>query len=817
MMKIKYLSILFILSGLVFLSSSLNAQTKIVGSRISGTVLDEEKKALDFATISLLSASDSALLRTAVSGLDGKYFFENLPAGTYRVNITMVGFAKTRSKDFTISESKPSADLGEMVVPRDNKMLGEVRVVAIKPFIERKIDRLVVNVEGSSVSTGSTALEVLQKAPGVTLDQNDNIAMQGKQGVLVMLDGKQTYMSNADVANMLRNMPSTQIETIELITNPSAKYDAAGNSGIINIKTKKSNSVGTNGTLTAGAGMGDHYRANGGLSLNHRNKNINVFGNYNYSTREQGQNMIIDRIVASQPATTYFGQTGSFVRDNDNNNFKAGLDIFLNKKNTLGFLVNGYLNSGSEIYNNTTLIGRSFSQTDSSVIAVNDGNSRYSNMAYNANYKTTLDTSGKELSVDLDYSRYSGNERTLYDNRFHNTNGTVKAPSFIQNNTPSIINIKAVKLDYSMPFSKTVKMEAGLKSSWVKTDNDFQFERLVSNAWQNDPGRSNQFVYDENVNAAYVNLNKQYKSTSVQLGLRAEQTNSNGNSITTAKEVNRSYIDVFPSVFINQAVSKNHDLGLSYSRRIDRPSYDALNPFMFFLDQYTYNQGNPFLNPQYTNNFELSYNYKKTYSLTFNYSLTKDVITQVLLPDTAKKALFQTNENLDKQINYSVNVNAPVSLSKWWSTSNNASVFYLGFRSPDLRGQDLSSGRVALQFNSQHKFVISPSITAELSGDYTSPIEYGTLKISSQYAIDLGLSKSFMKKKANVKIALSDVFDTRKQTISSAYTGLDYNLVQKNETRIGRLSFTYRFGKSEIKPERRRSTGLEDEQRRIKN
>jgi hypothetical protein len=480
MMKFKYLFLL-LLSGSL-LTSNLKAQTKIVGSRVGGLVLDEEKKPLDFATISLLNASDSALLRTAVSGLDGKYFFENLSAGSYRIQISMVGFMKTRSKDFSINESNHTVDLGVTIVPRDSKMLGEVRVLAVKPFIERKIDRLVMNVEGSSVATGSTALEVLQKAPGVTLDQNDNIAMQGKQGVLVMLDGKQTYMSNADVANLLRNMPSTQIETIELITNPSAKYDAAGNSGIINIKTKKSSSVGTNGTLTAGAGMGDHYRGNGGLSLNHRNERLNIFGNYNYSTREQGQNMIIDRIVASQPDKTYFGQTGGFIRDNDNNNFKAGLDIFLNKKNTLGFLVNGYLNSGSEIYNNTTLIGRSFSQTDSSVIAVNDGKSRYRNMAYNANYKTTLDSSGKELSVDLDYSNYHGNERTLYDNRFYNASGVIKAPSFIQNNTPSTINIKAVKLDYSMPFSKTVKMEAGLKSSWVKTDNDFQFERLVNNS-----------------------------------------------------------------------------------------------------------------------------------------------------------------------------------------------------------------------------------------------------------------------------------------------------------------------------------------------
>ncbi|SDM07139.1 Outer membrane receptor proteins, mostly Fe transport [Daejeonella rubra] len=816
-MKIRYTALTVTFLCFFLLTSIIQAQVKLPGSKVSGTILDEEKKILDFATISLLNARDSSLIRTAVSGLDGKFILQELPAGDYILFASMVGFQKTGTKIFSLNESSPVMNFPDFILKKDNKMLGEVTVRAVKPFIERKVDRLVVNVENSSVSAGSTALEVLQRAPGVTVDQNDNIAMQGKQGVLVMIDGKQTYMSNADVANLLRNMPSSQIETIELITNPSAKYDAAGNSGIINIKTKKSNSVGTNGTLTAGAGYGDNYRSNAGLTLNHRNKDINLFGNYNFSSTDRAQNMIINREVSNSITKTYFGQQGNSFRKNDSNNFKAGLDIFLNKSNTLGFLMNGYSNSGTELYNNTTFIGRSFSQADSSVIAINDGRSQYRNMAYNLNYKSVLDTSGKELSVDLDYSRFNANERTLYDNHFVNYIGPDRAPSLIKNSTPALINIKALKIDYSMPLNKTMKFEAGLKSSIVKTDNDFRFEEFKTNNWENDVRRSNQFVYDENVNAAYTNLNKQFKSTTVQLGLRAEQTNSKGNSITTSKLVERSYIDIFPSVFINQTLSKNHDMGLSYSRRIDRPSYDALNPFIYFLDQYTYNQGNPFLNPQYTNNYELSYNYKKTYNLTLNYSLTRDVITEVLLPDTAKKALFQTNENLDKQIHYGVNLTAPVTLSKWWSSSNNIQLYYLGFRSPNLRGQELNSGKVALQLNSQHKFIITSTLSAELIADYRSPFEYGTLKLSSQYGIDLGISKSLLKKRANIKLALSDVFDTRDQTITSAYTGLKYNLFQKNETRIGRISFSYRFGKSEIKPERRRSTGLEDEQSRIKN
>lgn len=793
------------------------AQSKITGSGVGGTVLDQEKKALDFATISLLKAKDSSLVRTAVSDQAGNFLIKDLPEEEYILTVSMVGFVKSVSEAFRINEANPVKNFSQIVVAKDSKMLGEVTVKAIKPFVERKVDRMVVNVENSIASAGSTALEVLQTAPGVTVDQNDNIAMQGKQGVLVMIDGKQTYMSNADVANLLRNMPGSQIETIELITNPSSKYDAAGNSGVINIRTKKSTTLGTNGTFTAGGGYGDNYRTNAGINLNHRNKGINLFGNYNFASTDRGQYMIIDREVSNSNVKTFFGQEGGFLRKNDNNNFKAGLDLFLNKNNTIGILVNGYHNAGNEIYNNITLIGRSFSQPDSSVIAINNGDSRYKNMAYNLNYKSVLDTSGKELSFDLDYSRYNSNENTLYDYHFVNFNGPDKEPSYIKNSTPSIINIKALKIDYTMPLNKTMKFEAGLKSSIVKTDNDFRFEQLNGGIWQNDIRKSNQFIYDENVNAAYMNLNKQFKSASIQMGLRAEQTNSKGNSVTTGKKVDRSYINFFPSIFLNQTLAKDHDLGLSYSRRIDRPSYDALNPFIFYLDQYTYNQGNPFLNPQYTNNFEFSYNYKKTYNVSMNYSLTKDVISQVLLPDTAKKALFQTNENLDKQINYGLTLNAPVSLSKWWSSSNSVLLFYLGFRSSDLRGQELNNGKLAWQFNSQHKLTINKTLTAEIMADYRSSIQYTTLNISPQYGIDLGLSQSLMNKKINIKLALSDAFNTRKQTITSAYTGLNYNLVQKNESRIGRISFTYRFGKSEIKPERRRSTGLEDEQRRIKN
>jgi len=787
-------------------------------ANISGVILDESKKPADYVTVVLFKASDSSVVKTAFTDPTGTFSF-NVPAkGSYYYKASNMGYKTLKSKTIVLTEENQKIDFGTAQLTASTQNLKEVNVAVTKPLIERKMDKVVMNVSSSSIMSGSTALEVLQKAPGVTVDQNDNISMMGKQGVLIQLDGKQTYMSSADVANLLRNMQSSDIESIELITNPSSKYDAAGNSGIINIKTKKSKNGGTNGSVNGMAGYGKNFRGNAGLSLNHRTQKLNLFGNYNYGKNERENRIDIDRISNGKTADTYFMQVGSSLRKQNNNNFKAGLDYFIDKKNTIGVLVNGYFNHGTEASVNNTLIGPSFQKVDSMLVSNTLQTNKYNNLSYNLNYKSVLDTAGSEISADVDYSRYNGNDGSKYDNDYLFPNGDrIRPIVYTRNNTPSIIDIKAFKVDYNVSLSKTVKLEAGIKSSWVKTDNDLQAEEFVSNSWRNDVNRSNQFIYDENVNAAYTNLNKQFKNTSVQIGLRVEQTNSKGNLITTNTVVERSYWDFFPTVFVQQTLSKNNQLGFSYSRRIDRPSYDALNPFIYYLDQYTYNKGNPFLNPQYTNNFELSYTFLQKYMLSIGYSRVNDVITEVLLPDTAQKALYQTNANLAKNISYNANLNIPVQITKWWQTNNNLNVFYLSFEAPDLAGNALKTGRTSFQFKTQQTFTIVNGFTAELSGSYESPLDYGTFSIRPRYSIDAGLSKALFNKKASLKFALSDVFNTYKTNLSSIYSGLTYEVRQKNESQVARLSFTYRFGKNEIKPARRRSTGTEAEQGRMKN
>jgi hypothetical protein len=336
-MKIIFYSLFISFFGL----GSSFAQSPQTG-KVSGAVLEENKKAAEFVTIMLLKAADSSLVKGAVTDVEGKYEFENVAEGKYLVAASMVGYKKLYSKTFAVNESNLQINLPVMQMEMDAKNLKEVVVVGQKPFIEQKLDKTVVNVENSIVSSGGTAMEVLEKAPGVMIDKDDRISLKGKQGVIILIDGKQTYLSAAEVSNMLRNMQSNGIEQIEIITNPSAKYDAAGNSGIINIKLKKNKNMGMNGNLTAGAGYGRLPKSNGSLNLNYRNGKFNVFGNYNYGYNERFNITELDRVVNFMDTTTYFHQYNRRTSRYSNNSYKVGVDYYMNKKNTFGFMANGF-------------------------------------------------------------------------------------------------------------------------------------------------------------------------------------------------------------------------------------------------------------------------------------------------------------------------------------------------------------------------------------------------------------------------------------------------------------------------------------------
>lgn len=796
---------------LLFLNVVSAQTTKI---HITGTVMNKNGVKVS-ASLKFTSLADTAFIKIVTTDNEGKYMLANFPANKFTVEVKAVGYRPLKEihEAFT---GKTSLDLSFNLEP-DVKELESVVVAARKALIERHNDKTVMNVENSIVSTGNTALEVLAKMPGVSVNQDGIISIKGKSGANVLIDGKSTYLSAEQLATRLRSLNSNEIKTIELITSPSSKYDAEGNAGLLNIRLKENASYGTNGNIDLGVGYGKNPKSDAGISINHRNKNLNIFGSFANNNNKATENLDILRVVNGSDQNTYFHQSNTQTRSTHNNNYKAGIDYFINDKNTLGFLTTGYFNNGHDASNGLTAIGRSFAQVDSSIVADNPAQNKYRNQAYNLNYKSVIDTLGQELSIDLDYAKYHNEENTIYQNSFFDQNGSMyKSPAIFRNATPSFITIKAAKIDYALPLNTTTKLAVGLKSSWVNTDNDFQFENLIGTDWKNDVGRSNRFIYDENINAAYATLKHEFKSTSVEIGLRTEQTNSKGNSIGDNKIVKRSYFDFFPSFNLNQTLNPNHEIGFSYNRRIDRPDYKSLNPFVYFVDLYTFSQGNPFLNPQYTNTFQLAYNYKKTLNISLGYSITNNLILDVLLPENEKKTLYQTVKNLDKQYAYDLTIGYPTTITKFWSMDNTFTSTYNQIKTANLGDGVYDRKKVNFTLNSSHTFTLSPSASAELSGEYASSQIYGTYAIKPYYGIDFGIKKSFFDKKLNVKLAANDVFDNRKARISSALSGLDYNLTQKQESRVYRLSLNYIFGSSSIKGTRERKTSVTDEEGRIK-
>lgn len=799
---------------LVAISCSVSfAQQAAPATKVSGALVNDQGKPLDYATVSLLRASDSTVVKGALSNDAGVYVFTNIKAGNYIIKASVVGYQKAVSKSFSVPANASQVTAPALNLHTGSTELKGVTITATKPLIERKIDRTVMNVENSVLAAGNTAMEILERAPGVTVDKDDNISLKGKQGVTVMINDKLTYLTAAQLATLLRSTDGNTIKSIEIITNPSAKYDAAGNSGIINIKLKKNTQSGTNGSITVGGAKSKYWRDNSSLNLNHKQGNLNVFTSLSRGDNKRGHDIGIDRIITDSLGNkTYFNQKSSLPSINHYNNYRLGADYDLTPKHTIGFVVSGYSNSEKDLNDNRTIIGKQFGVPDSSLRTTSDIRQTYKNFALNLNDRLKLDTSGQELSIDLDYSKFRNNSNAMYNTDYFLPDGSVQhAPQMLRNQTPSTISIYTGKADYTKPLTKTIKLEAGVKFSSVKTDNDLQAQIFSNGAYINDTTRTNRFIYTEKINAGYLNLNKQFKKFSVQLGLRAEQTRSTGNLIGSTP-VKRSYLNLFPSVFINQTINDKNEVSFSYSRRIDRPGYDDLNPFIYYLDPYTYSQGNAFLNPQYTQNFELNYTYNKTINVSLGYSHTTDAITELIL--TEGKRSFETHQNLQTQTGYNVNINTPFTITKWWEGNVNATAFYLGFKSDTLAGQKFNDGQWAFQGRTTQTFKFA-GYRFEVTGDYQSSLTYGIYKIRPRYSVDMGVSKSFMEKKFNIKASCDDIFNIRRNDLSSQVVNNNFVIKQKNDTRVMRLTFTYNFGNSSIKMRQHRS-GADDEKGRVK-
>lgn len=786
--------------------------------KIVGTIKDGQDKAVSGASVALKKASDSSIVKLSVSNSSGKYEFINIPAGNYFVNISHVGAVPQNSTALDVSGS------GETVFPetkleRISANLKAVVIQATKPMIEVRADKTILNVEGSINAVGQDALELLRKAPGVLLDKDDNISLSGKNGVQIYIDGKPTPLSGTDLTAYLKTMQSSQIEAVEIITNPSAKYEAAGNAGIINIRLKKNKSFGTNGSVNAGYAVGVFPKYNGSVSLNHRNKHINIFSTYNYNNNRNENNFNLYR----EQLDTIFSQRSKMTNWNESHGFKAGLDYFINKKSTLGLMINGNF-SNNEFRNNsrTPIVYKPTGITDRILVADNRSNSKRNNANFNLNYRY-VDTSGRELNVDADHGLFRIKSDQFQPNYYFDPTGVPTSNLIYNMIAPTDIDIYSLKTDYEQNFKKG-RLGFGGKTSYVKSGNDFQRYNVYNNGKILDTLRSNNFIYEENINALYINYNRQFKLFMLQAGVRMENSNIEGRSngfkaggshyISYDSSFNRHYTDFFPSAAITFNKKPTLQWGLSYSRRIDRPAYQDLNPFEFKLDEYSYQKGNTQLRPQYTNSLSLTNTYKYKLTTTLTYSHVNDVFTQLV--DTAERSKsFITKKNLATQDIASLNISYPLQY-KWYSVFANLNSYYSHYKANFGTGRTVDLDVFAYNIYMQHAAKLGKGFTAELSGFYNSPsIWGGTFKSKEIWAIDGGIQKSLWKSKANLKVSVSDIFRTLKFAGTSNFAGQYVHVNGNFESRQLKVNFTYRFGNNQVKAARQRKTGTDDESKRV--
>lgn len=786
-----------------------------VAHTIKGTIKDDKGITIAAASVLLITELQQLVCAT-LSEENGSFVLKDIKDGTYLLKVTMLGHNEY-SKKVVVAKD---VNIGQLVLERSNKSMKEVTVRGAKPLIEVFADKLVVNVENSIVNSGSTALEVLSRSPYVNVDNNDNISVKGKQGVNVMIDGKQMVLSGTDLANMLKSMPSNTISKIEIISNPGAKYDAAGTAGIINIKTKRDKRLGMNGSINASYAQGVYPKASVGANLNYRTKKVSSYVSYNYASRAFFNHLVLDRRFYDNGEAVQFSyQQDNFTKATSINHVGTfGVDYTLSKKTTVGISgtagTNGFSpqakNNSSALDGNRTVLYN----------FITTGNHRqdYYNYSANGNLRHNFDDKGQQLSVDVDYARYWNKSNQNFKTVYLSPNGSNYQPNYyMRSHLEGVTQIRSLKADYSRPLKNKAKLDIGVKGSYVTSNNKPLFYEKTTGDYLLDVKRSNHFIYRENINAGYLNVSKKWDKWSTQLGLRVENTNIEAEQVTLDSSFEWSYTQLFPSVAVQRTLNEKHDLGVTLSRRIQRPNYQQLNPFKFFIDNTTYREGYPYLRPALTYSVEASHIFKKKFVTSLGYSVTTDNITEVIQPsETEDSVTVQTNKNLATMHYYGITGAYPFQITKWWSNVSNVSLYYLHYKGL-VANTNLSDGTPAFTISTNNSFTLPWGLRAELGFWYQAQQVYGFMELDPMWMLNAGLQKQVLKNKGTIRLNVNDLFWKGLPRATSTYNAYQEDFVVKRESRQMSITFSYRFGKQTVPPSRKRRGGATDEMKRVGN
>ncbi|HYC40136.1 MAG TPA: outer membrane beta-barrel family protein [Chitinophagaceae bacterium] len=791
----------------------------IAAQSVSGYVKGDNTRAVHGATLTLHRLPDSAAVKFVAAASNGQYQFEGITPARYIVSASAVGFQRVFSQPFEVGEAA-TISLPTLQLVLNVRSMEGVTVTSKRPLVEQKVDRTVINVEASVTNVGSSALDVLEKSPGVAVDKDGNISLKGKAGVIVLIDGRTTHLAGNQLADYLRTLNASQLDQIELMTNPPARYDAAGNSGIINIKTKKNRQLGYNGSISGSYGQGRYPKANESFNFNYRKNKFNLFSTVSHNYYHNYNRLAIQRRFRdrnTKEILSVFDQVSNMQAEGNSVNTKLGMDYFASRNTSFGIVLTGYLSNRDHGNLNITDISDPAGALVNQTRAATGSRQTWKNFSSNFNFRQALDSLGSELTADADFLLYGTKNNQTMINAYYNENGnTIRKADTLLGNLPQQIRIYSAKSDFVKAISKDVRFEAGVKASYVKTDNNAQYDSITYGQQVPDRNRSNHFLYEENINAAYVNLSGSLgKKWNGQLGLRLENTNARGNQLTSGQKFDRHYTQLFPTAYLQYKADEKNSFVMNYGRRIRRPDYQSLNPFINFLDRYTYQQGNPDLRPQFSHNIELSHSHRGVVTTTLNYSRTNDIIQQVIEQNEDRNETYVKQANIARQRQLGLAVNTSLAVTKWWKSNVFINAFNNRFDGM-VNDTFVSVGATTVTLNGSQQFSFGKSWTAELSAFYRTAGVEGVIRSRPVGMVTAGFSRQLMKGKGTLRLTVRDIFYTQRFRGSSRYSNIDAAFQENRDSRVMNIGFTYRFSKGKINGTPKRRTGSAvDEQSRI--
>ncbi len=773
---------------------------------VQGIVADGTGQPLPYVPVLLLRLPDSVLVGTQATTIQGVYRFEQVPTGHYALRTLPMGFAPAR---YVLAVAGPGPVVVPLLRPQVAPMaLKEVLVQGRPPMLEQHADRTVVNVDRLN-ATGDNALEVLRKAPGITLDKDDHIVYRGSTSMLVLLDGKQTYLSGDALSSYLKSLPATALSQIELLPTPPASMDAAGTAGVINLRTRRIMRAGLTGTATAGAGYGRYEKGWVGANLAYNVGKLRTFGRLDLGHYNSYNILNINRLIRD----TTFAQENYSHPINNSFNYAAGADAPLSARQTLGVQVRGALDHTDAQFSSqsvsTTADGRVVGQLDMS----NPQTARITDLGANLNYRFAFDSTGRELTADADLVHYTSSLHQQFNLLNPPPPGAAGALSGQERSDQSSdVLIRAVKADYLHPLTGTPwRAEAGAKASWVTTRSAIAFDQLQQKEWQPDPNRSNQFQYDEVIEAGYASVNTTLRKWELKAGLRGEHTYSLGKSPTASQRIERNYFQLFPSAFVSHQFGEHDQISLAAGRRITRPTYQNLNPFISYTDAYSAIQGNPFLLPSLANSFVFNYVHRDFQVLSLSYLRETNVVNLVTYQNDQTKVTTTRPENLDQALTLSLTSGGHTEVTKWWGMDNQLVASY-GEVQSQVEGQQVELHRFSATLATDHTFRLPQQYQLLVSGSYNSPSVQGLYYLRSSGYLNIGFKKPLWNGRATLSLRASDLLHTNRYRSIVSYNNI--NMIWNNQWESRRVSLTLTMKLGGGKTHTSHANGSSDEEGR---